>query len=96
MSIDLGGPLLLVGAGKMGGALLTGWLEGGLDPACVVVQDPAPPPEISAVLDRAGISPAAAPSLAEPPMAVVLAVKPQIMDDVLPSVAPAERRQRSR
>lgn len=89
MSIDLGGPLLLVGAGKMGGALLTGWLEGGLAPASVHVQDPAPPPEVAGLLEGAGIEAAAAPDLEAPPAAIVLAVKPQIMDEVLPSVAPA-------
>jgi len=35
MTISLAGPLLLVGAGKMGGALLEGWLRQGLDPASI-------------------------------------------------------------
>ena len=34
------GTLVLAGAGKMGGAMLTGWLAQGLDPKCVVVIDP--------------------------------------------------------
>ena len=46
MTLRLAGPLLLVGAGKMGGALLEGWLRQGLDPATVFIQDPAPPPEV--------------------------------------------------
>ena len=45
MTLSLAGPLLLVGAGKMGGALLEGWLRQGLDPATVFIQDPAPPPD---------------------------------------------------
>ena len=32
--------LVLAGAGKMGGALLRGWLDGGLDPAGVSIVDP--------------------------------------------------------
>ena len=46
MTLRLAGPLLLVGAGKMGGALLEGWLRQGLDPATVFIQDPAPAPEV--------------------------------------------------
>ena len=40
--LDVGGGLLLVGAGKMGGAMLTGWLGLGLAPAAVAVLDPHP------------------------------------------------------
>ena len=50
MSIKLNGPLLLAGAGNMGFALLSGWLERGLDPARVIVQDPAPPPRVKELL----------------------------------------------
>ena len=39
MTLRLAGPLLLVGAGKMGGALLEGWLRQGLDPTAVFIQD---------------------------------------------------------
>jgi pyrroline-5-carboxylate reductase len=41
--------ILLAGAGKMGGAMLTGWLARGLDPACVVVVEPQPSEEIRAL-----------------------------------------------
>lgn len=37
---SLTGPLVLAGAGKMGGAMLTGWLASGLDPKTVIVVDP--------------------------------------------------------
>src|SRR5262245_25740968 len=78
MSFDLDGPLLLVGAGKMGGALLSGWLARGLDPAHVIVMDPAPPPEVKHLLDqhRIRLEPAL-PRLAKPPAAILMAVKPQ-------------------
>ncbi|MFZ4807026.1 MAG: pyrroline-5-carboxylate reductase [Hyphomicrobiaceae bacterium] len=85
MTIQLDGPLVLAGAGKMGGALLTGWLAQGLPAARVIVQDPGPPPDIQAILDRAGIR--STPELGDlerPPAVLLLAVKPQIMEDVLP------------
>ena len=43
------GTILLAGAGKMGGAMLTGWLAQGLDPSRVAVIEPHPSPEISAL-----------------------------------------------
>ena len=42
------GTIALAGAGKMGGAMLTGWLAQGLDPTRVVVIDPHPSAEINA------------------------------------------------
>src|ERR687891_389796 len=42
MSLTIQGPLLLAGAGKMGGAILSGLLARGLDPRSVIVQDPGP------------------------------------------------------
>ena len=36
------GTIVLAGAGKMGGAMLTGWLAGGLDAKRVVVIEPHP------------------------------------------------------
>jgi pyrroline-5-carboxylate reductase len=46
---NLNGTIALAGAGKMGGAMLTGWLAGGLDPKRVVVIEPSPSPEIAAL-----------------------------------------------
>ena len=46
---NLHGTIALAGAGKMGGAMLTGWLAGGLDARRVVVIEPHPSPEISAL-----------------------------------------------
>jgi pyrroline-5-carboxylate reductase len=43
------GTIALAGAGKMGGAMLTGWLAGGLDARRVVVIEPHPSPEIGAL-----------------------------------------------
>jgi pyrroline-5-carboxylate reductase len=77
------GTIVLAGAGKMGGAMLTGWLAQGLDPARVVVIDPAPAPEISALAAK-GIrlnpnDPAAADTL-------IVAVKPQMFRDAGPAL----------
>jgi pyrroline-5-carboxylate reductase len=80
------GLLALVGAGKMGGAMLEGWLALGLDPHNVVVVEPQPSQEIAA-LSQKGIAlnpPAGAISNIG---TVVLAVKPQVAADVMPSVA---------
>jgi pyrroline-5-carboxylate reductase len=80
------GLLALVGAGKMGGAMLEGWLALGLDPQNVVVVEPQPSEEIVA-LSMKGIAlnpPAGAISNIG---TIVLAVKPQVAVDVMPSVA---------
>jgi pyrroline-5-carboxylate reductase len=80
------GLLALVGAGKMGGAMLEGWLALGLDPHNVVVIEPQPSDEMVA-LSMKGIAlnpPAGAVSNIR---TVVLAVKPQVASGVLPQVA---------
>jgi pyrroline-5-carboxylate reductase len=71
--------LVLVGAGKMGGAMLEGWLAVGLDPAAVTVLDPKPSPELEALCRGRG--PRLNPPLAEagPQDVVVLAIKPQAL-----------------
>jgi pyrroline-5-carboxylate reductase len=77
------GDLLLVGCGKMGGAMLEGWLARGLAAADVVVAEP-----IDALRPRTpGVRAVASTSdVAKKPEIVVLAVKPQSMDGVLPDL----------
>lgn len=88
MSISIDGTLLLVGAGKMGGAMLSGWLARGLSASQVVVLDPAPPAEIEDLLREHKVRRIASPSeVGAPPAVVVMAVKPQVMDAVFPPVA---------
>ncbi|MEM8744925.1 MAG: pyrroline-5-carboxylate reductase [Pseudomonadota bacterium] len=90
MTLAVGGPLFLVGAGKMGGALLTGWLGRGLDPETVFIQDPATPDEVSALVQQKGMKlVAGAGELPAAPGVMVLAIKPQMMEDVLPSLKTA-------
>jgi pyrroline-5-carboxylate reductase len=88
MTLRLAGPLLLVGAGKMGGALLEGWLRQGLDPSAVFIQDPAPPPEVKALAVRHGIAAGDAPDLPAPPSVIVVAVKPALVEKLLPELEP--------
>jgi pyrroline-5-carboxylate reductase len=81
--------LLLVGAGKMGGALLQGWLDRGLDAAQITVLDPEPSPHLSALCAARGIR-LTIPAM--PPEVLVLAVKPQMLDAVQLSLAPLASR----
>ena len=88
MILKIDGTLLLAGAGNMGSALLAGWLQEGLAPAQIIVQDPGPPPRASELLAKHGlVARAAITSLPEPPAVIVTAVKPQVMDEVLPHLA---------
>ncbi|MBM3491259.1 MAG: pyrroline-5-carboxylate reductase [Alphaproteobacteria bacterium] len=82
------GPLVLVGCGKMGGALLQGWLERGLPRDRVHVVEPAD--DAGRVAAVPGVpflkSPAGLPAGLKPAL-VLLAVKPQNMDQVAPLYA---------
>jgi pyrroline-5-carboxylate reductase len=87
MTTSLKGTLVLVGAGKMGGAMLEGWLKSGIRPEQVVALDPAPPPETLALLQKHHIRHNPAVATVKDAEVVLIAVKPQIMEDVLPGVA---------
>ena len=79
--------ICLVGAGNMGGAMLAGWLESGVPAANLTIIDPSPRPEMAAFLQKAGLQ---AISKAEDnfiPDILIVAVKPQVMDAVLPGLA---------
>jgi pyrroline-5-carboxylate reductase len=84
---DLAGPLVLVGCGKMGGALLRGWLGHGLAATEVFVVEPDGPLRESARARHGVVALAEAKALpaALRPRALVLAVKPQVMAAVLPA-----------
>ncbi|MCX8135351.1 MAG: pyrroline-5-carboxylate reductase [Roseococcus sp.] len=76
-------PLLLLGCGKMGGAMLSGWLEQGLDPDSLVVE-----PQAAAMAAFAGrvrhVASAAGIPAGFAPAAVILATKPQEAPSALP------------
>ncbi|HWA42325.1 MAG TPA: pyrroline-5-carboxylate reductase [Hypericibacter adhaerens] len=82
---DLEGPLLLVGCGKMGGAMLAGWLERGLDPAETHVIEPNKA-ALGPIADQIRHHHADFSTLPAKlsPRVVVLAVKPQMMASALP------------
>ncbi len=88
MPIELSGPLLILGAGKMGGALAAGLLARGLKPEFVLIQDPDPPPESAELIRAHNLSCAASFSdLKTAPSVILAAVKPQVMDAVFPAAA---------
>jgi pyrroline-5-carboxylate reductase len=68
--------IVLAGAGKMGGAMLTGWLAQGLEAKRVVVIEPLPSPDISALAAR-GVRLNPSPDEIGDIAALVVAVKPQ-------------------
>jgi pyrroline-5-carboxylate reductase len=70
--------ILLVGAGRMGGALLTGWLARGIGPVTVV--EPTPSPALKKLAARKAVTLVAAPSQVKSrPGVCVVAIKPQIL-----------------
>ncbi|MBF0561907.1 MAG: pyrroline-5-carboxylate reductase [Alphaproteobacteria bacterium] len=86
MTSSLDSSILLVGCGKMGGAMLAGWIDRGLAANRVLVVEPAPALRQQAA-DTFGVATVAtADALPESvrPDVVVLAVKPQAMTDVVP------------
>jgi pyrroline-5-carboxylate reductase len=88
MAFALNGPVVLAGAGKMGAALLSGWIEAGLQPRDVVVQDPYLSDDAAVLLRKHAVN--AVPrlgALPAPPSVIVVAVKPQVIDAVFPLLA---------
>ena len=72
--------LVLLGCGRMGSAMLDGWLRDGLPPASVWVIEPDP----SDWLRGTGVH--LETSLPEAPAVVLVAVKPQMMGEALPTL----------
>ncbi|MGH1452339.1 MAG: pyrroline-5-carboxylate reductase [Paracoccaceae bacterium] len=73
--------LVLLGCGKMGSAMLQGWLNNGLPASSVHVIDPHP----SEWVQGTGVHINA--DLPAQPAIVLIAVKPQMMGDALPTIA---------
>jgi pyrroline-5-carboxylate reductase len=71
---NIRGTTVLAGAGKMGGAMLAGWLARGLDPQRLVVIEPTPSADISALAAR-GVQ--VNPKTSVTADTLVIAVKPQ-------------------
>ncbi|WP_332687023.1 pyrroline-5-carboxylate reductase [Bosea sp. (in: a-proteobacteria)] len=84
MSSQLPQSLVLVGAGKMGGAMLEGWLRIGMKGAGITLVDPHIGEAMSALAAAEGM--AVNPSSVAAAEVVVLATKPQMLDTAAPSV----------
>ena len=70
--------VLLVGAGRMGGAMLQGWLAQGIAGSRITVLDPQPSDTIASLCNRHGVSlNPASPAAVD---VLILAVKPQMLD----------------
>lgn len=85
----MSGTLVLAGGGKMGGALLGGWLDKGLDANQITVVEPDSD-TAGNLKEKHGVAVVEAASGLDPgltPETVVFAVKPQSMDDVAPAYA---------
>jgi pyrroline-5-carboxylate reductase len=82
---DFSGTLVLVGAGKMGSAMLEGWLALGLDPAKIAVLEPKPSDAIAALTARGvRLNPASVGDA----RVIVIAIKPQDAAAVVPTLKP--------
>ena len=81
------GLIVLVGAGRMGSALLEGWLRLGLDVKHVAVLEPEPSPQISALVDGGLRLNPDLKSLGNV-AAIVIALKPQVAPQTLPALVP--------
>jgi pyrroline-5-carboxylate reductase len=77
--------LVLAGAGKMGGALLRAWLDRGYDPRKISVIEPRPSPEL---VELAGAKGFAMGPPSWPPQVLVLAMKPQNLDEAAAGLVP--------
>jgi pyrroline-5-carboxylate reductase len=79
------GRLVLLGAGKMGGAMLDGWTARGLKSKQVVVIDPLAGKAIKALVKTGlALNPKPGPKTKADAAAIVIAVKPQMAPEAIP------------
>lgn len=81
-------PLVLVGCGNMGRALVRGWLTAGLAPEGLVILDPKLDPQDVPEFAGARLALHADELAGVTARLMVLAVKPQVMNEVLQAVRP--------
>ncbi len=84
---NISGTIVLAGAGKMGGAMLSGWLAQGLAAKSVVVIEPQPSDEIRALAAK-GVRLNPSPRDAGQVAALVVALKPQAFREAGPGLKP--------
>jgi pyrroline-5-carboxylate reductase len=76
------GHLVLLGAGKMGSAMLEGWFKRGMSPRKLIVLEPQPSKAVKALVRRGvRLNPKGKPTVAA---AIVIAVKPQSAPEAVP------------
>ena len=86
MSSSLPTSLVLLGAGKMGGAMLEGWLRIGMNPAGISLFDPHPSDELVGLAAAKGMAINPDPASLASVEVLVLATKPQMLDTAAPAV----------
>ena len=73
-------PLVLFGAGKMGSAMLEGWLERGMPPQSIAVIEPFPSEKLRGLQAQRGFGLNPGLSSIRAPAVLVIAIKPQSLD----------------
>ncbi len=84
----LPGTLVLAGAGKMGGAMLRGWLDAGATGDQIAIIDPAAADDMQLLAAEHGFQIHPDASHLDSAAVVVLAVKPQILDEAAVMLKP--------
>ena len=84
------GTILLVGCGRMGGALLEGWFRRGLNPVDAIVVEPAGRDSVASCTEHRALT--VLPHIQDVPSdfhpdIVLFAVKPQVADGIIPDYA---------
>jgi pyrroline-5-carboxylate reductase len=80
--------LVLAGCGKMGGAMLEGWLRGGLSGERITIIDPHASTLLAATCEQHGIALNPSRGTVRPPEVLVLGIKPQMLDEAAGDLAP--------
>jgi pyrroline-5-carboxylate reductase len=84
---NISGTVVLAGAGKMGGAMLSGWLAQGLAATSIVVIEPQPSDDVRALLAK-GVRLNPKPGDVGQVAALVVALKPQAFREAGPGLKP--------
>jgi pyrroline-5-carboxylate reductase len=86
--VDISGTIVLAGAGKMGGAMLSGWLAQGFAAEKIVVIEPQPSDVIRALAAKGvRLNPSPA-DIGDKVAALVVALKPQAFREAGPGLKP--------
>ncbi len=91
ISALLTGSVILAGAGKMGGALLRGWLDHGIAAKRIVIFEPAPTADLMALVTQTGLRLNPRIETVADANLILLAVKPQSMAQALPNFLPLKQ-----